>query len=1349
MERDGAAGFAPLGTAVAMDERRALTCAHVVLAEGGVLRTAIWVSFPKTSLWKVRRPVTRVEYDRDDPQIADVAVLHFDEDLPTEVEPARLRAPAPKDLKGLRWWAFGFPASSRLNGNEAEGEIGAALAHGWVRLDTDSPYPVEQGFSGGGLWVPQYGGAVVGIVGQARSSSSKVRPGDAQALTLAQADVFLPMEKLRVLVDWQAVDAGAVALASWGWQLAEDLEAARHFGSRARGVTSAAERGYRFRGRVAALRVIKGWLDREQPDRRVLVVTGSPGVGKSAVLGRVVTTADRALTAGLPADDMEVRASLGSVACAVHAKGKTALEVAVEIATAASAALPDRPEDLVEAIADRLELSSSRFNVIIDALDEADTADEARLILGKVVLPLVQTCASLGVQVVVGTRRHDSYGNLLDRLEGVAKFVDLDDAEFFELADLRAYASATLRMVGDERPGNPYDAPGNADAAEAVADRIAHLAGRNFLVAGLEARRRGMYDKQLADPATVQLTPSVDDALHAFLAQLPAVEEVPAAQLLTALAYAEAPGWTVPLWQTAITALGAQVTEPGLDRFARSAAANFLVESSVAGNEPVFRLFHQALNDGLLRERGARGARSDEIAFTQAMTELGRSQGWDRAPSYLLRSLPGHAARVGLIDQLLADDEYLLNADLLRLIPSTAKASSAEARTRAQLLRLTPQAATATRAERAALLNVTQALQGSTATITQPHMPYRASWAHTTPRIEHATLEGHTGLVYAACAVRVGEQTLLASGDSDGTVRLWDPATGAVQAVLGGHNGVVLSLCDMKVHDRVLLVSGGIDGTVRLWDPMSGQLDGVLTGHFAGVRAVCEVEVDGVTLLASGGDDGKVRLWNLSTRRADFVLAGRSDGVRALCGIEVDGLTLVAFGGGDGKIRLWNPRHDGAPVVVEGHTGWVNALCRVEAGGRALLASGSDDATVRLWDLRADRSSVVMDGHVGGVRAVCTVQVDGRTLLASGGDDATVRLWDPDTGNADIVLEGHTDNVRAVCGVEVGGRALLASGSDDATVRLWDPDAGRLAVVLEKRVGRVRAVCAVQVDGRTLLASGGDDAMVRLWDPTTGSAGTLLQGHTGWVRSVCAVEVGGRTLLASGGDDATVRLWDPSTGTAVLVLESHTRWVRAVCAYQIDDQTLLAYGSIDATVRMRNLAAGQVEAMLEGHTRMVRAVCGVQVDGRTLLVSGSDDETVRLWDAATSSLHMVLNGHTGGVNAVCSVEIAGRILVASGSKDRTVRLWDPVTGTVQVVLEGHTKGVNAVCTIEIDGQTLLVSGSDDRTVRVWDLGTGHATIIAIHYPVYSCAPVGRGIAVGVSSGLLLVRPSSSAERTGA
>ena len=251
--------------------------------------------------------------------------------------------------------------------------MGASLSYGWVRLDTSSRYLIRPGFSGGGLWSPDYQ-AVVGIVGQAHAN------GDGRAITLHQADLDFPDLKLAALASWSAEAAGEVALTQWGWTLARDPEGVRHWRPRARGVSIDSERGWRFRGRTAAL-------------TRIVVLAGPRRAGPAGAGGHRVPGGGQVRGAGPDRHHRRrrlsarrcrlvmtaVRASVGSVGCAVHAKGKTALEVAEEIARAASAALPGEPEDLAPAIRDALsERGGSRFNVIIDALDEAASPAQAR-----------------------------------------------------------------------------------------------------------------------------------------------------------------------------------------------------------------------------------------------------------------------------------------------------------------------------------------------------------------------------------------------------------------------------------------------------------------------------------------------------------------------------------------------------------------------------------------------------------------------------------------------------------------------------------------------------------------------------------------------------------------------------------------------------------------------------------------------------------------------------------------------------------------------------------------------------------------------------------------------------------
>jgi WD40 repeat protein len=1237
-------------------------------------------------------------------------------------------------------------------GDYADGQVGAALAYGWVRLDTRSQYVIRPGFSGGGLWSPDYG-AVVGIVGQAHAN------GDGRAVTLYQAHLDLPDLKLATLSQWSAESAGEVALAQWGWALDRDPEGVRHWRPRARGVSVNSERGWRFRGRAAALERITSWLGRTKPDRRVLVVTGSPGAGKSAVLGRVVTTADAAvrsaLLAEVPTDEAGILAAVGSVGCAVHAKGKSALEVAEEIARAVSAPLPTEPWDLAPAVREALEWRpGSRFNVIIDALDESAGPDQARAVIDSVVLPLAETCADAGVQVAVGTRRRDDDGDLLDRFGPALDLVDLDNSQYFAHDDLAAYALACLRLVGDERPGNPY---ANDGLAMPMAARIAEVANKNFLIAGLISRTHGLHDSQPAGLASVGSEATVRTALAGYLNRLSPVDGVSAASVLTALAFAEGPGLPVELWQLAVQVLYRErVNARDLARFARSAAANFLVETTGEaqsnlqdpGPIPIYRLFHQALNDALLLERVDAVPRLvDERLLTRAFIAHGRAADWCNVPDYLLRSLPGHAQVAGQLDDLLTDDAYLLRADLRRMIQAADAASAPVARQRARLLRLTPQAITAAPASRAAMFSVIEALEnlGTTYRDTQWHAPYHAVWAATQPRRERITFLGHQGGVHAVCAITVDGRDFLASGSEDGTVRVWDPRTGEQTATLEGHQDEVNAVCAVTVDERNLLASGGSDGTIRVWDPRTGEPTATLEGHQDEVYAVCAVIVGERNLIVSGSHDGTVRVWDPRTGEPTATLQGHQGEVNALCPVTVDERNLLASGGSDGTIRVWDPRTREQTAMLEGHHGGVNAVCAVTVDERNLLASGGNDRRLRLWDLQRSKHYAALEGRQSRAYALCAVTVDERNLLASGGSDGTIRVWDPRTGEQTATFQGHQDGVHTICAVTVDERNLLASGGDDRRLRLWEIQRGEQYDELERHPSGTYAVCAVTVDGRDLLASGSDDGTVRVWDPRTGEPTATFQGHQGGVQAVCGFSVDGRDLLVSGGDDRRLLLWDVQRGEQYAALEGHRGWVGSLCAVNVDGRDLLASGGFDGTVRVWDPRTGEQYVELHGHQNPIYTVCVVRIDGQDLLASGGIGGTVRVWDPRTGEQTASLEGDQGWVGSVCAVNVDGRDLLASGGDDGIVRLWDPSTGAQTAAFPGHQGEVYAVCAVTVGERSLLASGSSDGTVRLWNVRAGTcAETVPTHHQALAVAPVANSLAIGFTTGILVIRPNSMA-----
>jgi len=112
------------------------------------------------------------------------------------------------------------------------------------------------------------------------------------------------------------------------------------------------------------------------------------------------------------------------------------------------------------------------------------------------------------------------------------------------------------------------------------------------------------------------------------------------------------------------------------------------------------------------------------------------------------------------------------------------------------------------------------------------------------------TLTGHDGAVETLAFSPDG--TVIASGSSDRTVRIWDAKTGAaVGQPLQGHTDSVTSVTFSP--DGTLIASGSDDGTVCIWDAKTGAAVGQpLQGHANWVKSVA-FSPDG-TFIASGSD---------------------------------------------------------------------------------------------------------------------------------------------------------------------------------------------------------------------------------------------------------------------------------------------------------------------------------------------------------------------------------------------------------------------------------------------------------------------------------------------------------------
>jgi len=141
----------------------------------------------------------------------------------------------------------------------------------------------------------------------------------------------------------------------------------------------------------------------------------------------------------------------------------------------------------------------------------------------------------------------------------------------------------------------------------------------------------------------------------------------------------------------------------------------------------------------------------------------------------------------------------------------------------------------------------------------------------------------------------------LASASQDGTLMLWETASGRVLRTLRGDPPA--SAFDVAFSpDGKRLASGhDNDHSVRIWDATSGRLLRTLKGHTGVVWAVA-FSPDG-RRLASAGEDGLINVWDATSGDEVWTRKVRGSAAFAVT-FSPDGRRL-ASAHGDGTVRIW------------------------------------------------------------------------------------------------------------------------------------------------------------------------------------------------------------------------------------------------------------------------------------------------------------------------------------------------------------------------------------------------------------------------------------------------------------
>lgn len=559
---------------------------------------------------------------------------------------------------------------------------------------------------------------------------------------------------------------------------------------------------------------------------------------------------------------------------------------------------------------------------------------------------------------------------------------------------------------------------------------------------------------------------------------------------------------------------------------------------------------------------------------------------------------------------------------------------------------------------------------------------------------------------------------LLASGDSDGVVRLWNPAThqavGAPLRTGGGALGLAFS------PDGTVLAGAGGDGHITLWNSATHREIGAPITAARHDFANAVAFAPSGTLLAGASSDGRIRLWNPATQQetgAPITVSatdsfGEADSVQSVA-FSPSGTVLVDTTQ-HGAVQVWDlPSRKllWTPVpAASRNVSLDNADAAFDPSGK-VLATADSGGTVRLWDTATDKEigAPITTSDTGKIRKL--LFNPSGSALASADGAGVVRFWDPDTEKE--IGEPLTTAPAAVHALAFSpnGR-ILATAEGFGAVQLWNPDTDDTVGAADQIDNVAESTVAFSRSGPA-FAYVDPEFAIQLRDWVTGQSlrSPVTAASSKALTNAIAFNSEGTVLAAS--DGPTVRLWDPATGRLIRDPIPGTGGGSGVIVSDLvfnPAGSVLAIFDSDGTARLWNTETQRTigAPFATGSVVDVNAIA-FNPSG-TLLAAASEDGTVRRWDTATARPigSPLKNGaaRSGGVNPL-AFSPDGRML-ATANDLGIVRLWNATTGRKigDPLLVAARTGIN---TIQFSPTgALLATGSKDLngTVRLWDPATG-------------------------------------------
>ena len=1081
-------------------------------------------------------------------------------------------------------------------------------------------------------------------------------------------------------------------------QRREDLE--KFFNPRARGVDVPQEAGWNFVGRHTALRDITAWL-KDQSDQRTVVVTGDPGSGKSAVIGRlyVLSLPDWGKAVprqGLPGDTIP---PARSIKVAIRASNRTSKEILSALGSAARVTA-STPGEFLRAMAGNTMVAA------IDAIDEA--VDPHELVTG-ILNPLVEAGPKVGFRMLLGTR---SRSHSLRLLSSKADQLDLDEERYADQESMRVYAEGRLRSA----TGSPY-ATADAATVGAVAKAIAAAAGRSFLVTLITSRTQAAQ-RAIADPTDQawrdSLPGTASQAMQQDLQARLGDDAIRAQDLLRPLAYARGNGlpWE-DLWAPLASLLAGREYRDEDLIWLREHAGSYVVEA-LESDRSVYRLYHAALAEYLRHGQDEKQVNGQFARFLLGHVRRGASgeRAWPDAHPYILAHLATHAAAAGELAELVLDPGYLACAAAPALLAAFATAQDPDTRlVAAAYARAMHQLRSSDLAERLSYLELAARRARAMALaerIKLYPLPRRwsVSWTQWPPEYPHRVLTGHHGPVREVVSIGGTERTTrVASVGDDGTLRLWDLDAAEPLVVHQVSHGALtaIDLVDLPGPRQlavVLSASGFL--TAHELPSLSCVLDvpiqpGRRRAHWWQQSREPEMRCvrlpDGRPAAVTGGPGLLTTFWDIGAgtpilrlpadlRPAALEFRRLTSGTPVVVGTErysrgpSEQVFDLATGSRIPNIRrrfrainiTYYCREDGTPVLA-----CQNPFLALAGRIRPKLFDMTGPSGEMIQIDKRDRDHFTLSDEGSPISMVYLRKTQSFVPTAGGQERPKfARLSDTNHGpdgtgsppGSGIAVHARPKESFPFV-VSLDGRAI--------TLRPLRAAAGaRQTVVLTGHSAAVTDADSVDAaSGEPAgLVSSSLDGTVRDWDITPGvTAGTSVSEHADDLLAsvVATLTHEGRTLGLATASAKGMRpaILDLDTGNTVARLNCPSGSVWAATCGRLPGvgDAVITFHDSNSVIIWR-LSDGDEAAGFPVYTdRLPLQAAFVPLPSRPLAITCGHGEKAIIWDLVDKRIHNVLGKHTGWISTVASGTTRnGTLVAATGGHDNKVNIWNVMRG---------------------------------------------------------------------------------------